>query len=245
MFSNKLLQRLLKAYSVSVLTGAGISAESGVPTFRGRDGLWRNHDVQQLATPQALMQNPQLFWEFYRWRRELLKEVQPNLGHYALVDLENRFEDFALITQNVDNLHSLAGNRNVMELHGNIMRTYCNDCGADFQEGEYDAQSAVPKCPRCGGVLRPGVVLFGEALPAKTLSQAQEAAASCEVFFSVGTSSLVEPAASLPYIAKANGAYLVEVNLERTPLSDHADEVVLGKAGKLLPALILILERLQ
>ncbi len=245
MFSNKLLHRLLKAYSVTVLTGAGISAESGVPTFRGKDGLWRNHDVQQLATPQALQQNPHLFWEFYRWRRELLKDVQPNMGHYALVDLENRIEDFTLITQNVDNLHKVAGSRNIMELHGNIMRTYCNDCGREYAEGEYDAQSDVPKCPQCGGYLRPGVVLFGEALPSKILSQAQEAAASCEVFFSIGTSSVVEPAASLPYVAKANGSYLVEVNLERTPLSDHADEVVLGKAGKLLQALILILERIQ
>ena len=245
MFSKKLLQRLLKAYSVTILTGAGISAESGVPTFRGKDGLWRNHDVQQLATPQALQQNPELFWEFYRWRRDLLKDVKPNMGHYALVDLENRIEDFALITQNVDNLHKAAGSKNIMELHGNIMRTYCNECGREYAEGEYDDQMAVPVCSKCGGTLRPGVVLFGESLPAKTLSKAQEAAAGCEVFFSIGTSAVVEPAASLPYVAKANGAYLVEVNLERTPLSDHADEVVLGKAGKLLQALILILERVQ
>ena len=245
MFTKQLIQRLLKGYSITVLTGAGISAESGVPTFRGKEGLWKNHDPQQLATPEALRDNPELFWEFYRWRRQLLKDVKPHMGHYALVDLEHRFEDFHLITQNVDNLHQLAGSENVTELHGNIARTFCSACGKEVFDNEYDENEPIPKCPHCGGTLRPGVVLFGEALPAKALSEAQEAAAQCEVFFSIGTSSVVEPAASLPYIAKANGAYLVEINLERTPLSDYADEVILGKAGKILPALILILEKIE
>lgn len=242
MFSDKLLQRLQHAYSVTVLTGAGISAESGVPTFRGKDGLWKNRDVQQLATQQALKMDPELFWQFYNWRRELLKTVKPNLGHYALVDLENHFEDFTLITQNVDGLHRLAGNKKVEELHGNIHKTFCNDC-------QYEAVStdklneSVPKCPKCDGFMRPGVVLFGESLSPKTLANAQDSAATCEICFSIGTSSLVEPAASLPYVAKGNGAYLVEINLERTPLSGHADEVILGKSGEILPHLIMAIQR--
>ncbi len=223
MFSKQLILRLKKGYSIAVLTGAGISAESGVPTFRGKDGLWKNHDVQQLATPEALRNTPELFWEFYRWRRQLLKDVQPNMGHYALVDLEHRFGDFHLITQNVDNLHQVAGSEKVTELHGNIARTFCSACGKEVFDNEYDESQPVPKCPHCGGVLRPGVVLFGESLSPQALSEAQEAAATCEVFFSIGTSAVVEPAASLPYIAKANGAYLVEINLERTPLSDYSD----------------------
>ncbi len=244
MFSNKLIKRILHAYSLTFMTGAGISAESGVPTFRGKDGLWQNHDVQQLATPRALESEPELFWEFYRWRRQLLARVEPNLGHYALVDLENRYKGFTLITQNVDNLHIKAGNRHVLELHGNITRTYCSKCGKEFAEGEYDDTPAVPKCTQCGGVLRPGVVLFGESLPSAILAEAQQAAAESEVFFSVGTSSIVEPAASLPYIAKANGAYLVEINPEETPLSAHADEVIREKSGKILAAIVLALERI-
>ncbi len=242
MFSEKFLKRLIKTNGVTVLTGAGISAESGVPTFRGKDGLWKNRDVMQMATQQTLKSDPELFWEFYNWRRELLKTVKPNLGHYALVDLEKQFYDFNLITQNVDNLHFIAGNTKVLELHGNISKTICNECGHEAEENE-DVSGAVPVCSQCGGVMRPGVVLFGESLPQKALSDAQEAAATCEVFFSIGTSAVVEPAASLPYIAKGNGAYLIEINTERTPLSEHADEVIIGKAGETLPYLIMALDR--
>ena len=242
MFSEKFLKRLIKTNGVTVLTGAGISAESGVPTFRGKDGLWKNRDVMQMATQQTLKSDPELFWEFYNWRRELLKKVKPNLGHYALVDLEKQFYDFNLITQNVDNLHFVAGNTKILELHGNISKTKCNECGYGAGDKD-DLSAAVPACPKCGGVMRPGVVLFGESLPQKTLAEAQEAAATCEVFFSIGTSSVVEPAASLPYIAKGNGAYLIEINMERTPLSEHADEVIIGKAGEILPYLIIELDR--
>lgn len=242
MFSEKFLKRLIKTNDVTVLTGAGISAESGVPTFRGKDGLWKNHDVMQMATQQALKADPELFWEFYNWRRELLKTVKPNLGHYALVDLEKQFYNFNLITQNVDNLHFLAGNTKILELHGNISKTVCNECAYEATEKD-KLDAPVPKCPQCGAVMRPGVVLFGESLPSKVLSEAQEAAATCEVFFSIGTSAVVEPAASLPYIAKGNGAYLIEINKERTPLSEHADEVIIGKAGETLPYLIMALDR--
>ena len=242
MFSEKLINRIIATHHVAVLTGAGISAESGVPTFRGKEGLWNNRDVMQMATQQTLKVDPELFWEFYNWRRDLLTKVKPNLGHYALVDLENRFPEFNLITQNVDSLHRLAGSQKVSELHGNIRKTFCNDCGYEATPDD-DITSAIPKCPKCEGIMRPGVVLFGESLPHKILADAQEAAATCEVFFSIGTSSLVEPAASLPYIAKGNGAYLVEINMERTPLSGSADEVILGKAGDILPHLVIALDK--
>ncbi len=245
-FTEKLFRRLVPAYQITVLTGAGISAESGIPTFRDKDGLWNKHDVQKLATHQALHNDPELFWQFYKWRRELLKDVKPNLGHYALVDLESRYEGFSLITQNVDNLHWDAGNKRVLELHGNIKRTRCDSCHHILNaEEEKNVTAPIPKCPKCGELLRPDVVLFGESLPPKALADAQEAAATCELFFSIGTSSLVEPAASLPYIAKANGAYIVEINIDRTPLSDHADEVLIGKAGEILPQIVMILERFQ
>jgi NAD-dependent deacetylase len=244
MLSQKLLSRLKNASSVSVLTGAGISAESGVPTFRGKDGLWENKKVEELATPQALNQDPQLFWKFYNWRKKLLKEVKPNLGHYSLVDFERIYEDFFLITQNVDNLHKIAGNKKLIELHGNIFETKCADCGQNFTD-DIDESKDVPKCKKCGGYLRPDVVLFGENLPENKLRKAQEMAAACEIFFSIGTSSVVEPAASLPYLAKANGSYVVEINSEETPLSSHADECLRGAAGKVLPTLVIIIEKLQ
>ena len=244
MLSQKLLSRLKNASAVTVLTGAGISAESGVPTFRDKDGLWQTHKVEELATPQALKQNPDLFWKFYGWRKKLISEVKPNLGHYALVDFERIYEDFLLITQNVDNLHQFAGNSKVVELHGNIFKTKCSECGLEFNE-DIKESSHIPHCNKCGGYLRPDVVLFGENLKEKDLRDAQEAAASCEIFFSVGTSSLVEPAASLPYLAKANGSYVVEINSQETPLSSHADECLRGSAAKVLPALVIIIEKLQ
>lgn len=243
MFSEKFIRRLLKTPTITILTGAGVSAESGVPTFRGKEGLWKDQDVAKLASQESLKDNPEQFWEFYNWRREKLKSVKPNLGHYALVDLEQRFAEFTLITQNVDNLHRVAGNKNIIELHGNIWQTRCNDCGHEVAYEQLVSDKEVPHCPKCSGLMRPGVVLFGESLPQKAIRAAQEAAATCEIIFSIGTSSLVEPAASLPYIAKGNGAYLIEINTERTPLSEHADEVVLGKAGKVLPFLVMLLER--
>jgi NAD-dependent deacetylase len=247
MITKKLIERLLHSTSVTVLTGAGISAESGVPTFRGKDGLWENHDVQKLATPEAFQNNTQLFWKFYNWRRKLLNEIKPNLGHYALVDLEKQFETFTIITQNIDGLHQRAGSHSVFELHGNIKKTYCINCNyrndsSDQNVLEYED---VPKCPECKGLMRPDVVLFGESLDNKILSKAQETSATSEVFFSIGTSSLVEPAASLPYVAKGNGAYLVEINLAYTPLSATADETLLGKSGKILPVMYLIYKKFK
>ena len=244
MLTQKLLSRLKNASAVTALTGAGISAESGIPTFRGKDGIWETHKVEELATPQAMQNNPQLFWKFYNWRKQLIKNVKPNLGHYALVDFERIYEDFLLITQNVDNLHQTAGNTKIVEVHGNIFHTKCSQCDKKNEEA-ITIESQLPVCKYCGGNLRPDVVLFGENLQEKNLRAAQEAAAGSEIFFSIGTSSLVEPAASLPYLAKANGSYVVEINPEETPLSEHADECLRGATGKLLPALVIIIEKLQ
>ena len=244
MLSQKLLSRLKNASAVTVVTGAGISAESGVPTFRGKDGIWENQKVEELASPQTLINNPDLFWKFYGWRKKLITEVKPNLGHYALVDFERIYEEFLLVTQNVDNLHREAGNEKIVELHGNIFRTKCSECDKTHDDPINEGDK-IPVCKNCGGPLRPDVVLFGENLQEKNLRIAQEAAAGSEIFFSVGTSSIVEPAASLPYLAKANGSYIVEINPEETPLSEHADECLRGLTGKVLPALVIIIEKLQ
>ncbi len=245
MFSEKLIMRLKNAYTVTVLTGAGVSAESGIPTFRGKDGLWNNNPVEKLATIEALEADPKLFWEFYQWRRSLLKDIKPNLGHYSLVDFENYFEDFTLITQNVDNLHTKAGSNKPIELHGNIKRNRCTNCSDLTQSDVAHQKESVPKCTKCGAVLKPDVILFGEALDQKVLKKAQESSAICEVFISIGTSSLVEPAASLPYIAKGNGAYIVEINTEKTPLTENVDEFVNYPSAKVLTSLVIILDRLR
>jgi len=244
MLTQKLLSRLKNASAVTVLSGAGISADSGIPTFRGKDGIWENHKVEDIATPQALKSDPELFWKFYNWRKKLIKDVKPNLGHYALVDFERIYDDFLLVTQNVDNLHREAGNKKIVELHGNIFRIRCEGCNQIYTD-PISENSRIPLCKACGGSLRPDIVLFGENLEEKNLRAAQEAAAGCEIFFSIGTSALVEPAASLPFLAKGNGSYVVEINPEETPLSQHADECLRGRTEKLLPALVIIIEKLQ
>jgi NAD-dependent deacetylase len=244
MFSEKLLLRLKHSSTVTVMTGAGISAESGIPTFRGKDGLWENHKVEELATIDAFQKNPDLFWEFYNWRRGLLKDVQPNLGHYSLVDFERIFPEFHLITQNVDNLHQAAGNKNVIELHGNIMRNRCSECGNISKKIDLELNSP-PVCSKCGQRMRPDVILFGENLDNQNLENAQEMSATCELFFSIGTSSVVEPAASLPFSAKGNGAYLVEINPEETPLTQYVDDYIKGKSGDILPQLVMMIEKVR
>ncbi|NOX38252.1 MAG: NAD-dependent deacylase [Calditrichaeota bacterium] len=244
-FTRKLIERLAKAYNVVVLTGAGISAASGIPTFRGKDGLWNKFNPQELASVDAFMRNPELVWEWYNWRRQLIRDVQPNLGHYALVDMEAYFPEFYIITQNVDNLHQLAGSRNVIELHGNIMRNKCFDCGKPYAGEIRLEKKEIPRCPECGGLIRPDVVWFGEFLPEEAIRKAQEVSTAAEVFFSIGTSSTVEPAASLPYLAKGNGAYLVEINPEETPLSSVADETLRYPADQVLPLLVIALERIR
>ncbi len=221
---------------VAVLTGAGISAESGVPTFRGEDGLWKKFKPEELANVDAFLRNPDLVWGWYRHRREIIDKVNPNPGHYALAQMEKRISDFTLITQNIDGLHRRSGSANILELHGNIQRNKCIKCNRIYEELPDETSDKVPGCG-CGGMIRPDVVWFGEMLPQQVIRDAFKAAERSAVFISIGTSAIVQPAASLPVAAKAKGAYLVEVNVERTVLTHLADESFLGKSGEILPLL--------
>jgi NAD-dependent deacetylase len=236
--SDELVERLRAAEHVAVLTGAGVSAESGVPTFReAQIGLWARYDPTELATPQAFLRNPRLVWDWYAYRRQIVEAAQPNDAHYALVDLEQHYADFTLITQNIDSLHWRAGSRDLLELHGNISRVRCFECAA-YAPGWDEEGELPPRCARCGGLLRPDVVWFGEGLPDQALRLAYEAAQRSQVFLSVGTSAVVQPAASLPLIARRAGAYLIEINVEETSLSVFADCWLQDKAGAVLPALV-------
>jgi NAD-dependent deacetylase len=237
MIPDALIKRLADAKRVSVLTGAGVSAESGVPTFRdAQTGLWAKYRPEDLATPNAFRRNPRLVWEWYAWRRQLVAGANPNPAHLALVDMEKLFPQFHLITQNVDGLHQRAGSTGVIELHGNVARTKC------FEEGTIvsswpDTDEVPPRCPNCGGPLRPDVVWFNESLPEKEMSLAGQASASCDVFFAIGTSALVHPAASLPLEALRHGATVVEINPQPTPLTGRAHFVLAGAAGTVLVTL--------
>jgi NAD-dependent deacetylase len=228
---------LKQARSVAVLTGAGVSAESGVPTFRGNNGLWKQYRAEDLATPGAFKRDPKLVWEWYDWRRSLIAQAKPNAGHQALVELERRVSSFTLITQNVDGLHELAGSRNVLEVHGSIWRMRCTSCAREQMDRRTPLPEIPPKC-ECGGLLRPGVVWFGEALPPRIWHDAEAVARSAEVFLLVGTSAIVYPAAGLAQIAKASGARVVEINIAETVLSSEIDEFLQGPSGELLPQLI-------
>ncbi len=239
--TNALASVLRRARSVAVLTGSGVSAESGVPTFRdAQTGLWARYEPQELATPEAFERDPRLVWEWYEWRRDLVRQAEPNPGHRALAELERLVPTFSLATQNVDGLHRRAGSENVLELHGNLMRSKCSVEGVEAEPRAGD-ESVLPLCPGCGAFLRPDVVWFGEALPENAFADASDAARSCDVFLSVGTSSLVYPAASLPSEAARSGAMLVEVNPDDTPLTTHADYALRGRAGEVLPALVDVL----
>jgi NAD-dependent deacetylase len=228
---------LRQARSIAVLTGAGVSAESGVPTFRGAGGLWRRHRAESLATPEAFARDPKLVWEWYDWRRGVLADVIPNPGHYALAELERRCPNFTLITQNVDGLHELAGSGNVLRVHGSIWMLRCLDCGREEENRRSPLGKLPPRC-ECGGMLRPGVVWFGESLPSEVWKRAEAAARSCELLLVIGTSAVVYPAAGLSRLAKSSGARVVEINIAETPLSRDIDEFLLGPSGELLPQLI-------
>lgn len=228
---------LAGAQRVAVLTGAGISAESGVPTFRGADGLWKNYQATDLATPQAFARDPELVWEFYNWRRDLISGVTFNAAHQALVELENKAAHFTLITQNVDGLHRLAGSRNLLELHGNLWEVRCTQCGGLTMDRRPNV-GALPTCKECGGLLRPNVVWFGESLDPVILHNAVEAARGSGVMLVIGTSALVQPAASLGLEARSSGAKVVEINLEPTGQSGYMDYTLHGKAGEIVPLLV-------
>ncbi len=237
MFSEKFISKLKSAKTVVVLTGAGISAESGVPTFRGDEGLWKKFRPEELANFDAFMKNPKLVWEWYNYRKTLIKQVDPNPGHYALVKLEAMFDDFHLITQNVDNLHQRAGSKRIYELHGNIMRNRCVDCNKQWDTIPHFNSDELPRCD-CGGLIRPDVVWFGEALPHQVLLDSFAAAEAADVFLTIGTSAVVQPAASLPIEAKNAGAYVVEINTNPTAITNLVDEAIFGKSGEILPRLV-------
>ena len=237
-FAPELLARLKSAQHVAVLTGAGVSAESGVPTFRdAQSGLWARFRPEDLATPEAFRRNPKLVWDWYQHRAQAVTAVEPNPGHHALALMQDLFPQFTLITQNVDGLHARAGSRKVIELHGNILKHKCMDC-----EIALDMAAAKPgtppPCPCGKSFYRPNVVWFGENLPVDALDAAKIAAVNCDVFFCIGTATVVYPAAELPFSARSAGAAVVEINRDDTPLTDEADYVLRGPSGKILPALL-------
>jgi len=221
---------------VVVLTGAGISAESGVPTFRGRDGLWKNHRPEDLARPDAFEAHPELVWEFYNWRRRLVAGCEPNPAHRALAELERVLPNFLLITQNVDGLHARAGSQKLVQMHGSLWQVKCTVC--THAREDFGELPDLPECPVCGHLLRPGVVWFGEPLVPGVLRIAIDKVSKADVFLAVGTSGLVQPAASFHQLAKDHGAVTVEVNLEPTPVSGFMDFALHGPAGEILPELI-------
>jgi NAD-dependent deacetylase len=230
---------LRAADRVAVLTGAGVSAESGVPTFRGGGGLWEGHRVEEVATPSAFARNPEMVWRFYNARRAALRTVRPNPGHHALVALEERLgpNHFTLITQNVDGLHRAAGSRSVLEIHGSLARVRCTGC-ARVEDCPGEALQDLPHCGPCGALLRPDVVWFEEMLPEGVWEKAVTAASACGCFLVVGTSAVVYPAAGLIGTARARGCPVVEVNLEPTAVSHRVDVGLYGPSGEVLPRLV-------
>jgi len=231
----QLVDILNKTSRVAVLTGAGISAESGIPTFRGEDGLWKNYRAEQLATPQAFAQNPELVWEWYDWRRGIIGAKDINDGHRVLSKWEGIFPTFNVITQNIDGFHAKAGSTNIVELHGNIWKLRCTEEGTIRENHETPLTENPPRCPDCGAMQRPHVVWFGESLDPAVIQQAFALSSSCEVMFVVGTSAVVQPAASLPIAAADAGAKIVEINPNPTPLTVYTDFSFRGNSGEILP----------
>jgi NAD-dependent deacetylase len=235
MIPDAVIEALARAKSVAALTGAGISAESGIPTFRGAGGLWKNHDAIALATPEAFARDPDLVWEFYEWRRQKVHESEPNAGHRTLVDMERTLPAFTLVTQNVDGLHERAGSTNVIRLHGSLWTLRCTREGTEVEDHRVPLPDVPPKCP-CGAMLRPGVVWFGEALPPGALERAARAVTGAEVFLVIGTSCQVYPAAGLVPTALAAGVTVVEVNVEAAADFPGVHHLV-GPSGEILPEL--------
>ncbi len=223
--------------SLCVLTGAGVSAESGVPTFRGPEGLWKRRDPMSLATPEAFAEDPKEVWEWYQWRRRKIRGCVPNPGHSALAAVEREKPDFLLVTQNVDGLHRAAGSRRLAEIHGDIWVVRCTGCGRERTERD-DFETLPPRCGSCGGLLRPGVVWFGEPLPPEASEAAVRMLTRCEVLIVAGTSAVVAPASGYAAVAKRRGARVIEVNPDETPVTGICDATFRGKSGELLPVLL-------
>lgn len=233
----KLQEKFNSAKSVCVLTGAGISAESGIPTFRGggNSAVWKGMPFEQISSARMVKENLDAVWEWFDYRRGIYSDCQPNAGHLALAAWQNRFADLTLITQNVDGLHERAGSKTILELHGNINHSRCENCGKIYQMNAADVPHKPVNCEICQTKLRPAVVLFGEMLPAEVFRRAEEKSRKCELFFIIGTSALVYPAAGLAEIAKISGATLIEVNPEETPLTSFCNFSLRGNAGEVLP----------
>jgi NAD-dependent deacetylase len=241
-----LIEKLKSSKSIVFFTGAGISAESGIPTFRGKEGIWNKLKPEELASFDAFLKNPELVWEWYNHRKKIIHESKPNAGHIAIAEMQSAlrgFPEVAVITQNIDNFHRRAGSKTVYELHGNIERNYCIKCQTFYNE-ELDFSKGVPKC-KCGGLIRPDVVWFGEYLPEDQFDASEKAARNCDVFFIVGTSAVVYPAAGLVFTAKQNGAYLVEINIEETEISKYVNWSFYNEAGMVLPQIINELKKIQ
>jgi NAD-dependent deacetylase len=245
-FPGKFREKLNDATSIVFFTGAGISAESGIPTFRGKDGIWNKLKPEELANFNAFMKNPDMVWEWYQHRRNIIHETGPNPAHHAIVEFEKYYHDVAVITQNVDNLHGRVGSKNIYELHGNIERNYCIDCKSEYDDTKIDlSKKQVPKCDNCGGLIRPDVVWFGEMLPQKVFADAELKAEQSDVCFIIGTSAVVYPAAYIPTSAKRNGSYLVEINIEETEISSFVDYSLFGRAGEIMPKIIEFVETIK
>lgn len=239
--SNSLIERLKSAKSIMFFTGAGISAESGIDTFRGKGGLWNKMSAQELASFDGFMKNPNLVWEWYQYRRNIVRETEPNSGHKVIADFEKHFDEVTVVTQNVDNLHKRAGSNNILELHGNIERNFCMNCKTFYGVEKFLESEEVPKCESCGGMIRPDVVWFGEMLPQEIFSEAEKKASESDVCFIVGTSAVVYPAAYIPISAKEAGAILIEINIEPTNITNQVDYSLMGKAGEVLPKIFELL----
>lgn len=246
---DELIVALRQARSITVLTGAGISAESGIPTFRdSQTGLWEKYDPHELATPEAFARNPELVMKWYRWRRDIIMKAEPNPAHYALSAIEQKLSDFHLITQNVDGLHLRAGSKNVIQLHGDLNKLRCSGIRApgsqenasqcSFSTTEWQ-EDGIPLCPLCGSFLRPDVVWFGEHLSEDALKAALAVSKKCDAFFSIGTSGMVEPAATLAYEALRSGAMVIEINPHPTPLSVYSQYLFQQPAGQVLPKIVM------
>lgn len=231
---------IARAEKIMVFTGAGISKESGVPTFREAGGLWEEFKAEDFATPEAFSRRPKEVWEWYRFRRNLAKKVEPNPAHYAVASLESLHFDFMVATQNIDNLHTRAGSKNVIELHGNIMHSYCMKCGHLVDESAGELPGEVPTCPRdgCSGIMRPKVVWFGEHLDPRDLERSFKFATTCDCCIVIGTSGFVYPAAQLPFLARRNDACIIEINPEPSAITQIADYFLQGKAGEVTPQLL-------
>ncbi len=239
MKSNKteLLEKLKATKKILFFTGAGISAESGISTFRGAGGIWNKLKPEELANFNAFLKNPDMVWEWYQYRRKIINETKPNPGHISIAEFQNYFDEVVVSTQNVDNLHRRAGSKIVYELHGNIERNYCINCRKNYNSPDFNFTDKAPRC-KCGGLIRPDIVWFGEYLPQDVFSASEKAAEECDVCFVVGTSAVVYPAAQIPILAKRYGAYLVEVNIEETELTNMADLSLIGKSGEVLPQIL-------